>query len=104
MDVQVQIVPGLVRFVIVGLPDKAVNESSELVRSALHASGLALPAIVAWVIANLFRSDKDPKISVEQFMPHAPSTGGAGGGGFDLTQMSPETMRLFFEVALGRSN
>ena len=43
VDVQVQVVPGLPRFVIVGLPDKAVNESSERVRSALHASGLALP-------------------------------------------------------------
>src|SRR4051794_13503019 len=43
VDVQVQIVPGLVRFMIVGLPDKAVNESTERVRSALHASGLALP-------------------------------------------------------------
>ncbi len=43
VDVQVQIVPGLPRFIIVGLPDKAVDESSERVRSALHASGLALP-------------------------------------------------------------
>src|SRR5665213_4638962 len=44
VDVQVQIAPGLVRFIIVGLPDKAVAESSERVRSALHASGLSLPA------------------------------------------------------------
>ena len=44
MDVQVQIVPGSVVFTIVGLADKAVGESRERVRSALVASGLALPA------------------------------------------------------------
>ncbi|PXW52799.1 Mg-chelatase subunit ChlI-like protein [Methylobacterium sp. B4] len=41
---QVQIAPGAVAFTIVGLPDKAVAESRERVRSALIASGLALPA------------------------------------------------------------
>src|SRR6478735_598949 len=44
VDVQVQISPGSVIFMIVGLPDKAVAESRERVRSALIASGLALPA------------------------------------------------------------
>ena len=44
VDVQVQISPGNVAFVIVGLADKAVGESRERVRSALIASGLALPA------------------------------------------------------------
>lgn len=44
VDVQVQIGPGAVAFHIVGLPDKAVAESRERVRSALHASGLSLPA------------------------------------------------------------
>jgi magnesium chelatase family protein len=44
VDVQVQISPGKVVFMIVGLPDKAVAESRERVRSALIASGLALPA------------------------------------------------------------
>ncbi|WP_323016002.1 magnesium chelatase domain-containing protein, partial [Devosia sp.] len=43
VDVQVQISPGLPRFILVGLPDKAVNESGERVRAALHASGLGLP-------------------------------------------------------------
>lgn len=43
VDVQVQIAPGLPAFKIVGLPDKAVNESGERVRAALIASGLALP-------------------------------------------------------------
>jgi magnesium chelatase family protein len=44
VDVQVQLSPGNVVFTIVGLPDKAVAESRERVRSALIASGLALPA------------------------------------------------------------
>ncbi|SOC00942.1 YifB family Mg chelatase-like AAA ATPase [Stappia indica] len=44
VDVQVQIGPGQVAFTIVGLPDKAVGESRERVRSALIASGLSLPA------------------------------------------------------------
>lgn len=44
VDVQVQISNGLPAFTIVGLPDKAVAESKERVRSALHALGLSLPA------------------------------------------------------------
>lgn len=44
VDVQVQIAPGMAGFAIVGLPDKAVAESRERVRSALLASGLSLPA------------------------------------------------------------
>ena len=44
VDVQVQISPGLPAFAVVGLPDKAVAESRERVRAALHAVGLALPA------------------------------------------------------------
>ena len=43
VDVQVQIAPGRVIFMIVGLADKAVAESRERVRAALTASGLALP-------------------------------------------------------------
>ena len=43
IDVQVQIAGGLPAFTIVGLPDKAVAESRERVRSALGALGLALP-------------------------------------------------------------
>jgi hypothetical protein len=41
VDVQVQIAPGNVVFMIVGLADKAVAESRERVRSALIASGFA---------------------------------------------------------------
>ena len=44
IDVQVQISNGDVKFTLVGLADKAVGESRERVRSALVASGLALPA------------------------------------------------------------
>ncbi len=44
IDVQVQLSSGAVLFNIVGLPDKAVAESRERVRAALHALGLALPA------------------------------------------------------------
>ena len=55
IDVQVQIAPGAVMFAIVGLPDKAVNESRERVRSALHALGLSLPP--KRVIVNLAPAD-----------------------------------------------
>ncbi len=44
VDVEVQISSGVVAFNIVGLPDKAVAESKERVRAALHALGLTLPA------------------------------------------------------------
>ncbi len=43
IDVQVQLSSGLPSFQIVGLPDKAVAESRERVRAALHAIGLSLP-------------------------------------------------------------
>jgi magnesium chelatase family protein len=43
VDVQVQVAPGMPKFLVVGLPDKAVKESSERVRAALVASGLGLP-------------------------------------------------------------
>ena len=44
VDVQVQVAPGLPAFHVVGLADKAVSEARERVRSALVASGLALPS------------------------------------------------------------
>lgn len=43
VEVQCQIAPGMPRFNIVGLPDKAVKESMERVHAALAAMGLALP-------------------------------------------------------------
>jgi magnesium chelatase family protein len=55
VDVQVQVVPGLPAFNIVGLPDKAVSEARERVRAALITSGLALPA--RRIIVNLAPAD-----------------------------------------------
>lgn len=43
IDVQVQISSGMPGFTVVGLPDKAVGESRERVRSAFHSMGLSLP-------------------------------------------------------------
>lgn len=43
VNVQVMIQPGKQVINIVGLPDKAVAESRERVRAALHASGLSIP-------------------------------------------------------------
>ncbi len=43
VEVQCSIAPGLPRFDIVGLANKAVGESKERVRAALSAMGLALP-------------------------------------------------------------
>jgi magnesium chelatase family protein len=44
VDVQVQITQGLPTLTIVGLPDKAVSESRERIKSTLHSLGLSLPA------------------------------------------------------------
>ncbi|MDB2414612.1 YifB family Mg chelatase-like AAA ATPase [Rickettsiales bacterium] len=44
IDIQVHISSGLPAFNIVGLPDKAIGESKERIRSALSAMGLALPS------------------------------------------------------------
>jgi magnesium chelatase family protein len=43
VETQVTIASGLPAFTIVGLPDKAVAESRERVRSALSSLGLSLP-------------------------------------------------------------
>ena len=44
VDVQVQIEPGIPKFVIVGLADKTIAESKERVRAALSSIGLSFPA------------------------------------------------------------
>jgi magnesium chelatase family protein len=44
VDVQVQLSSGLVSFLVVGLPDKAVKESRDRVTAAFTALGLAMPA------------------------------------------------------------
>jgi magnesium chelatase family protein len=43
VEVQVQVASGLPKFLVVGLPDKAVGESRERVHAALAAIGLSLP-------------------------------------------------------------
>ena len=43
VEVQVQLIPGLPAFNVVGLGDKAVGESRERVRGAIAAMGLSLP-------------------------------------------------------------
>lgn len=55
IDVQVHITNGLSYFGIVGLPDKAIGESKDRVRSALSSMGLALPP--ARIIINLAPAD-----------------------------------------------
>lgn len=44
IKIEVQLTSGLPAFTIVGLADKAIAESRERVRSALHSMGLSLPA------------------------------------------------------------
>ncbi|MEM8876291.1 MAG: YifB family Mg chelatase-like AAA ATPase [Pseudomonadota bacterium] len=68
IDVQVQVAPGLPNFTIVGLPDKAVAESRERVRSALTAIGLALPA--RRITVNLAPADR-PKEGSHYDLPIA---------------------------------
>jgi magnesium chelatase family protein len=55
IDVQVQVSGGMAGFTVVGLPDKAVGESRERVRSALYALGLSLPP--KRIVVNLAPAD-----------------------------------------------
>ena len=55
VDLQVQLTSGLPNFIIVGLPDKAIAESKERVRSALQSIGLQLPA--KRIVINLAPAD-----------------------------------------------
>ncbi|MBE6448471.1 MAG: ATP-binding protein [Alphaproteobacteria bacterium] len=55
VDLQVQLTAGLPNFIIVGLPDKAIAESRERVRSALQSLGLNLPA--KRIVINLAPAD-----------------------------------------------
>src|SRR3972149_1659966 len=43
VEVEVDLSFGLIKMAIVGLPDKAINESKERIRAALKNSGLRLP-------------------------------------------------------------
>ncbi|EZP52848.1 YifB family Mg chelatase-like AAA ATPase [Sphingomonas sp. RIT328] len=55
VEVQVQLVPGVPGFYVVGLGDKAVTESRERVRAAISALGLALPP--KRIVVNLSPAD-----------------------------------------------
>lgn len=44
VNVEAKLSAGLVAFNIVGLPDKAINEAKERIRSAIYSIGLAFPA------------------------------------------------------------
>lgn len=55
VEVQVQLIPGLPKFVVVGLADKAVAESRERVRGAIAAMGLSMPP--KHIVVNLSPAD-----------------------------------------------
>ncbi|MEA1084389.1 YifB family Mg chelatase-like AAA ATPase [Sphingomonas sp. CD22] len=55
VEVQVQLIPGIPAFYVVGLGDKAVAESRERVRAAISALGLALPP--KRIVVNLSPAD-----------------------------------------------
>ena len=55
VEVEVDVSPGVVRFGVVGLPDAAVNEARERVRSALRNSGFRFPQ--RRVLVNLAPAD-----------------------------------------------
>jgi magnesium chelatase family protein len=76
VEVQCQITPGVPKFIIVGLPDKAVGESRERVRAALAAIGLALPPKV--ITVNLSPADL-PKEGSHYDLPIALALLGAMG-------------------------
>lgn len=68
VEVQVQVASGMPAFTIVGLPDKAVSEARERVRSALSAIGLGLPA--ERITVNLSPADM-PKVGSHYDLPIA---------------------------------
>src|SRR4030043_642252 len=55
VEVEVDILPGLPKVIIVGLPDAAVEESSERVRSAIRNSGGTFP--MRRIVVNLAPAD-----------------------------------------------
>ena len=68
VDVEVQVAPGSVGFMIVGLADKAVAESRERVRAALTATGMSLPP--RRITVNLAPADL-PKVGSHYDLPIA---------------------------------
>jgi magnesium chelatase family protein len=76
VEVQVQLIPGLPAFNVVGLADKAVAESRERVRGAISALGLALPP--KRIVVNLSPADL-PKEGTHLDLPIAMGLLGAMG-------------------------
>jgi magnesium chelatase family protein len=61
VEVEVDIVPrGLPNFLIVGLPDTAVQEARERVRAAIRKSGLAFPKRRRYLCCTLRRRSEYP--------------------------------------------
>jgi magnesium chelatase family protein len=89
VEVQCQITPGVPRFVVVGLPDKAVGESRERVRAAIAAIGLSLPPKV--ITVNLSPADL-PKEGSHYDLPIALALLGAMG------VVDPETLASYVVV------
>ena len=77
VEVQVRISSGAHAFAIVGLPDKAVAESRERVRNALHAVGLGLP--YKHITVNLAPADLPKEGSHLRSADCARHDGGHGG-------------------------
>ena len=114
VEVQVQVMPGLPNFVVVGLADKAVAESRERVRGALSAIGLALPP--KRIVVNLSPADL-PKEGSHYDLPIALGLLGAMGvvdaetlseaakNPLSLVALeSPINMEFVFEDPLARNN
>src|SRR3972149_4714142 len=87
VDVEVDIQDGLPSFTIVGLPDKAVEESKERVRSAIKNSGADFPT--TRITVNLAPADL-PKIGPAYDLPIALGILIASG------QISPDTSKSLF--------
>lgn len=87
IDVEVDIQDGLPAFTIVGLPDKAVEESKERVRSAIKNSGADFPT--TRITVNLAPADL-PKMGPAYDLPIALGILIAGG------QISPKVTGLLF--------
>ena len=64
MVVEVDLAPGLPGVQLVGLPDKAIQESRERVRSALRNSGFRGPLVR--VVINLAPADLNDRASVDR--------------------------------------
>ncbi|MES2095878.1 MAG: YifB family Mg chelatase-like AAA ATPase [Pseudomonadota bacterium] len=89
VEVQVQLIPGLPNFMVVGLADKAVGESRERVRGAIAAMGLSLPP--KRIVVNLSPADL-PKEGTHFDLPIALALLGAMG------VVDPETLSEYVVV------